>query len=464
MEDFAGFCRELRLDSGEPLVLEPFQRTMLADFFAGTRETLILLPKKQGKTTLLSALALFHLSTTEDAECVIAAASRDQASIMLRQASGFIRRSEALQTRLSVKAREIEHRTLGGRVRVLASDVDTADGVIPTLALVDELHRFKDSELYGVFRDGLGPRGGRMVTISTAGWDRESTLWKLRQKALELGAHRDGSYLHTRSPDGGFALHEWSLVEGIDDVDDLDAVKRANPLSTTTVELLRERHDSPSTTSWQWQRFACNLWTAAEASWLPPGAWEALGDPNAEIPDGAAVWLGIDVGLKRDSSAVVAVHRRGDDRCVVNARVLDPPAGGALDILAVESAVREAAHRWQVLGAAFDPMMFVHSAAVLGDEGIFMIEYPQGSRMVAGSAQLYEAIVGGLLVHAGDPVLASHVAAGVTTDTDRGWRLTKRRARDKIDALIALVMAYDVARREPKAPRMQSKVPISFNY
>jgi phage terminase large subunit-like protein len=66
---------------------------MLADYFGGTTETLILIPKKNGKTTLMAALALYHLVVTEDAECVIAAASRDQAQIMLRQARGFIRRS-----------------------------------------------------------------------------------------------------------------------------------------------------------------------------------------------------------------------------------------------------------------------------------------------------------------------------------------------------------------------------------
>ena len=74
---------------------------------------------------------------------------------------------------MTVKQREIVSVRDDGRVRVLASDVDTADGVIPTLALVDELHRHKSADLYGVFRDGLGPRGGRMITISTAGDDSD---------------------------------------------------------------------------------------------------------------------------------------------------------------------------------------------------------------------------------------------------------------------------------------------------
>src|SRR4051812_49709252 len=182
LEAFGRFCGALTLDSGEPMSLEPFQRSMLDDFFTGAVETLILLPKKNGKSTLLAALALFHLITTPDAECVIGAASRDQATILYDQAAGFVRRSPGLDKRVHVKRgyREIQSQRDAGRIRVLAADVDTADGVIPTLALVDELHRHKSAGLYGVFRDGLGPRSGRMVTISTPGDSENSPLGLMR--------------------------------------------------------------------------------------------------------------------------------------------------------------------------------------------------------------------------------------------------------------------------------------------
>lgn len=95
LEAFARFCQGLTVENGSPMILEPFEHTILTDFFAGASETLVLLPKKNGKSTLLSAVALFHLLTTDDAECVIAATSRDQASLILRQCHGFIRRSPA---------------------------------------------------------------------------------------------------------------------------------------------------------------------------------------------------------------------------------------------------------------------------------------------------------------------------------------------------------------------------------
>ena len=160
LDGFAEFCGLLRLEDGSPFVLHPFQRTMFADYFDGVTETLILVPKKNGKTTGLAALALHHLLVTPDAECVIAAASREQAQILLDQARKFVRGS-GLAKYMTVKQREIVSLRDDGRVRVMASDSDTADGVIPTLALVDELHRHKDKgAMYGVFHDGLGRAAG----------------------------------------------------------------------------------------------------------------------------------------------------------------------------------------------------------------------------------------------------------------------------------------------------------------
>lgn len=419
--------------------------------FAGARETLILIPKKNGKSTLLGALALYHLCVTRDAECVIAAASRDQAQIMLKQAQGFIRRSPSLQKLLQVKQREIVHKAHGGRVRILASDVDTADGVIPTLALVDELHRHKSPDLYGVFRDGLGPRDGKLVTISTAGADQNSALWRMRQKAIDAGVEQDGSY--ARAGSRSFVLHEWSLPADAD-LDDIALVKTANPLPLMTEERLRERHDSPSMVPWQWARFACNVWTQGEEAWLPIGVWDRSLAPG-EIPALAPVWLGVDLGLKHDSAAIVAIAEEGDGHRAEAHILLPPTDGSSLDIGAVEAKIREIANTYQIQGVSYDPWRFERSAQLLTDEGLLMVEHPMTNvRMAPESEALYEAIMRGKIAHDGNADFASHVNAGIPVETERGWRLSKRKAKDKIDALIALLLAYDLAVRgaQPDEP------------
>jgi phage terminase large subunit-like protein len=311
LERFKIFCAQfLTTEDGAPLVIEEFQERILRDTFAGARETVVIVGKKNGKSSLLGALAIFHLLTTSEAEVVIVAASRDQAGIMLRQVQGYIRRSDALRARLRVVQREVRHEASGGRIRVLASDSDTLDGQIPTLALVDELARTKTEEAYGLLRDGLGPREGQLIAISTAGDDEESPLGRLRAAAHgATGFTRDGAYKHVRV--GGFSFHEWSL-EPDQDPTDLELLKSCNPASWVDEAELRARRDSPSTQPWQLARFTAGQWVVGEESAFSQKEWDACADPGCEIPEGTEnVVIGIDLGWKWDTTAIVPVHKPG---------------------------------------------------------------------------------------------------------------------------------------------------------
>lgn len=175
LDAFVRFAkRTLTTEDGRPLEIEPFQKAILADYFDGAREVVVSVGEKNGKSSMLGALALWHLLTVPFAEVIVVAASRDQASVLLRQVAGYVRRSAPLRKRLKVVQREVRNDSLGGRIRVLASDSDTVDGQLPTLVLVDELARHKTEEIYGILRDGLGPRDGQLIAISTAGDDEAS--------------------------------------------------------------------------------------------------------------------------------------------------------------------------------------------------------------------------------------------------------------------------------------------------
>jgi phage terminase large subunit-like protein len=333
----------------------------------------------------------------------------------------------------------------GPRIRVLAADANTADGVIPTLALVDELHRHPSGDLYGVFMDGLGPREGQMITISTAGATQDSPLGALRAKAHAMeGFCRDESakYNHARSPDGTFVLHEWCL--GVDDdVDDMGVVVLANPASWHTEDALRRRHDSPSMTPWQWRRFACGIWTEGEEPWIDPAWWDRLSEAGLELDLDAPTWVGVDVGVSKDTTAIVVCQTLEDDRVAVKAYVLKPDSEG-LALHVVEEKTREVCAQFSDLRAVnYDPWAFRRSAELLEDDGLPMVEFPQSpERMANASENLYRLIETGELVHDGDPVLRSHVVAGYTKSTERGWRLVKDPKLSRpIDALIALAMA-----------------------
>lgn len=463
VEQFAGFCAELKLENGSAMQLEPFQRRMVTDYFAGTTETLILVSKKNGKSSLLAALSLYHLVVTPDAECVIAAASRDQAAIMLKQARGFIRRSESLGRLMEVKQREIQSTVDDGRIRILAADADTADGVIPTLALVDELHRHKSADLYGVFRDGLGPRDGRMITISTAGDDDMSPLGLMRKAAVELpGLLVEGAYRYARSPDGSYAMHEWAL-DAKADLHDLVVVKAANPASWQTVEALRRRHDSPSMTAAQWARFACGVWMREEDSAISSMEWAACAKGYAPIPDGEAIRVGVDLGWKWDTTAIVPHHMSSEGVATVGDPVIVvPPRDGTSTAKAdILDPILDLADRYHLIEVVIDPAAGGEQLAQeLEAHGIEVVAYSQKpGPMSLAAERLTAAIRGRTICH---PDLhefnAQVLAASRRSTAGEAWSFVKPKSRRAIDGVVALAMVHSIAVEAMSAPAVSREV------
>lgn len=437
VRQFRRFCAELRTEDGVALNLYPEQLELLGPYFDGATETVVIQPKKAGKSTLIAALALYHLLVTPDAECIIVAAARDQAEIILRQATGFIRRSAPLQEQMRVMRREINSQVDGGRIRVLASDEDTADGVLPTLAIVDELHRHRTGDLYGVLRLGLGPRRGRMVTISTAGATIASPLGELRRQAYEMpGFVRDERRKRSsvRSPNGAFAFTEWCL-DPSDDPDDMALVKLVNPAPWRDIATLGEEHDSPSMTPWQWLRFACGVWTEGEEPWIEPVKWDRLAADVVLDPARSTV-LAVGLGRRAESGAIAVLQAESG---VVSAEV---ELAGLTSLPKVESRLRELAATYKVVTVVYGSKLFRRSADLLEAEGMTMLEHPlTPERMVPASGTLYELVEQGNLRHERDPELRAQVLAGRVKETENGWRFVQDPTLPRpIDGLIALAI------------------------
>lgn len=502
---FERFCNVLVLeDRRTAMVVHEYERTILGDFFRGARETLVLIPKKNGKTTLIAALILFHMLTTGDCYCVVAAASIKQAGTLYRQAVGFIRRS-GLGGNFTIRqgTREIRSAFDEGLIQVLASDADTADGVIPTLAVVDELHRHKSADLYHVFRDGLGPRDGQIVTISTAGDDEESSLGKMREQAmLRFPEERDGAYKCYRSPDGSFVLHEWSLDIN-EDRSDMAVVKRANPAPWHTLESLQERYDSPSTTTFQWARFACNVWyPLSDDPAIRPEEWDALKVAAGAIDLSGDVLLGLDFGwkAKSDTTAIVPYAWHGEYRQHLSEPIVLVPTGDGslLDDRAIEKAllvlcgkeafdrdvfeqdlartndsesvaawcdeIERAAHlgKLNVTGIVFDPNQGGQQLCqqLERNHGLPFIRFDQRvSALARADGQFTEAVRRKTIEHAWSNSARQHVMNAVQVPVAGGafyFGRPKIGARKPTDALRAASMAHSVAlaaEGKPKADR-----------
>ncbi len=467
---FRAWTRDLILDTGSSWRLEDFQEWFIADLFTGVPEAWLVVPEGNAKTTTLAGVALYHAEFRPFAAVPVAAASREQAEILYRQAEGFVLRSEMLHAPVHslIQAakgkrktdvprflclegyRRINHHG-GGRIQVFAADDRTGDGIIPTLGIIDEPHRLRDLALYRTWAGKIAKRGGQIATISTSGEpgsDFEETRERIRVAATEV--RHEGSFSRYATP--RIVLHEWTVPEGAD-VEDMPTVKAANPLRSITAEMLGEKFTSPTMTRHHWLRFVCNRPTRDSDTWLGEDGeaiWDDAKDPY-QLVAGEQTWVGIDIGLKHDSTAVVAVQRRPDGRLHATCRLWLPTRDEPVDMTDVMQHIRELAALYRIQTIGYDPRFFDISAKYLTDEGIDMVEQPQTlERMTPAIGSLYELIRGGGITHDGDDAFGAQILAAVPRFNDRGFTLAKGKTnRGRIDAAVALALAVDRVQREP---------------
>lgn len=170
---------------GTPFILELWQKALVAATFGivhkidGTRkyqEVLLIVARKNGKSTLAAAIGLYmQIADGEPgAEIYAVATKKDQAKIIWLEAKRMVRKSPSLKKRLKTLVAEIVADSNDSNFRPLGSDSDTLDGLNVHGALLDEIHAWKDKNLYDVIVDGTSARDEPLIFItSTAGTIRE---------------------------------------------------------------------------------------------------------------------------------------------------------------------------------------------------------------------------------------------------------------------------------------------------
>lgn len=419
--------------------LEPFQRLIVGEIFSQRREALVLLPRGNGKTTLLAAVGLWCLLRLPDAQIVVGAASRDQAAVLFDIARGFAEHPE-ISKLVQTTRREI--RTARGWLKVIAADGPKQHGLIIDMAIVDELHAHGNRELYDALSTAMLKRpGAKLVTISTAGATVDTPLGDLYERANQLPSmKRDGAL--SVAIGKHFGMLEWRA----DDPDDLEQVKAANPASWVTLEGLESQRVRSHPLAFA--RYHCNIWTGGKAPFVMPEQWDA-GAAKPDIPRGARVAVGVDASLVRDSTAV-CVARLDDAKHVHAMWKVWTPAGAnqPVPLADVEVYIRDLSRAYDVT-VVYDPHYFGRSAQVLEDEGIPVMEWPY-RKMAEATSLLLEIIREGRLAHGGDRIARQHAIAAEVDEREWGLVLSKRRSREKIDCMIALAMAAWWANQIPE--------------
>src|SRR5439155_20864391 len=96
--------------------------------------------------------------------------------------------------------------------------------------------------------------------------------------------------------------------------------RACNPASWIQLPDLRRQLHDPGLGENEFRRLHLNQWTVSRDAWLPAGTWHNL-RCDQQIPDGAEVYLGVDIGLKHDSTAVAIAHPLDDGRILLHTHV-----------------------------------------------------------------------------------------------------------------------------------------------
>lgn len=467
---------------GRPFKLMHWQKRMIAEMYEVTEQEVydieadaeitkwmrrnrwayIQLPKKNGKTEIAAGLGLYHLVAEEDSispNIVCAAASDEQADLVFGAATQMSRRGQ-IESVTNTKHKTIESTHNSGLFHRLAAASGTNDGKNISTTLIDELHEWVKPNaraIYDVITQGGAARPEFYnIMITTPGSEQDSIAYEFYEQVKDsIDGVKDDDTLY------GLVFE----VPADADFKDPATWERANPGYGKIVhrafyeDMVTKRREAV------FRRYFCGQWTETEDIWEAAALWDGLEDQSYEFDEAEPVYVGIDIGLKHDTTAVVlAQWDYENDRVITDFRIWQNPyskrtaahAEWRLEIAEVENYLREIRERfpksamedpeddYPMPGPAFfyDPHLFSRSAQSLAPDGLNMVEVPQTDTIMAPASQrIFTLIKESRVGHKGDPAVRKHVRSVVPLERERTWRISKTKSNKAIDAMIALAMA-----------------------
>lgn len=474
-----GYCRHHKGEwAGQPFLLEEWQRGIVRAVFGwrrpdGSRRfrtAYIEIPRKNGKTELAAAVALYLLVADgeEGAEIYSAATKRDQAKIVHDAAVQMVRRSPDLRRFVRDYRNNLSVEALGAKFEPLSSDSNTLDGLNPHAAILDELHAHKDRHVRDVLLTGMGARRQPLEwIITTAGvYDPTSIGWEQHEYAQNVleGVFEDETYFaYIAAADEG------------DDWEDPATWTKANPNLGVSVKLeyleeLAERAKrSPSFLN-TFLRYHLNIWTQQLERWIAPDVWRKGAERVDEgALEGERCFAALDLSSTTDLTALALafpndvggydlvmrywvpedriMERAQKDRVPYDAWVRDgwirATPGDVVDYEWIRQEIHELADRFEIVELAYDPWNATQLAVQLMGDGLPMVEMRQGYKTMSPAAKEFERlVVAGRIRHGGHPVLAWNVNnLAIVSDPAGNIKPDKQRSREKIDGAVAAIMA-----------------------
>lgn len=402
-----------------------------------------MLPRGQGKSTLVAAYGLYRFFTDGEGSVVaVVAVDERQAGIVFNIARRMVELDDELSARVQVFKERLYWPTTDSYFHCLPASPASLEGLDYTLAILDEAG-VANRDAYEVLTLAQGKRErSTLVCIGTPGPKvNDQVLADLRNYAAEHP--EDKSLVWREFSAAGFEDHPvdcrhcWELANpALDDFLHRDALVALLPPKTREATFRRAR--------------LCQFATDTDGAFLPAGVWEGL-STGQPVADGAEVVIALDGSFSDDTTALL-VATVGTEPHVDRVKVWQKPPGDdtyRVPVAEVEQTIRESCRRWKVLEVVADPFRWTRTLQILESENLPVVEFPHSpARLTAATGDLYNACLNGRLSHSGDRTLAEHVAAAVIVEDARGIRLSKAsrsKSARKIDLAACLVMAHSRA-------------------
>lgn len=480
--------------AGTRFWLLPWQEQLIRDIFGivkpdGNRQfrtAFIEICKKVGKSELAAAVALYLLYADNEpsAEVYGAAADRQQASIVFDVAKQMVEMSPALMKRSKLMAatKRIVNYGNAGYYQVLSAEVGGKHGFSVSGLVFDEIHTQPNRQLYDVLTKGSSDARQNPLhfIITTAGTDRHSIAYELHTKAVDI--------LEGRRVDPTF----YPVVYGLKDDEDWEDEANwynVNPSLGYTVDIerlrdaYREAKQNPADEiTFKWLRM--NMWVSSTTAWIPDSIFMKGADPvDMEALEGRECYAGLDLSSTGDITALVLMFppRDEDEKYIlvpyfwipeetIPQRVkqasvpygvwekqgyLLSTEGNVIHYDFIEQFINQLAEKYHILEIAVDRWNATQMIQNLEGDGFTMVPFGQGFASMSGPTKdFYRLLMEGQIIHGGHPVLR-RMAGNVVIDTDPAGniKVTKAKSKEKIDGIVAAIMALDRCIRNQAEPQ-----------
>lgn len=475
--------------AGQPFQLREWQADIVRRIFEtgsnGLRRyrlALLMLPRKNGKTELCAAIAIYCLLfDSPQGEIYLAAADREQASKVYQAMVLMIRSDPELDAMLEIveSRKRIIYRKRGSFCQAISAEAYSKHGFNASVVIYDELHCAPNRDLWDVLATSQGGRmQPLMIAISTAGFDRHSILWELYDhgKKVVENPTLDPTFL---------PIFYEAPIEA--DWTDERVWQMANPAlgdfrSLEEMRVLAQRAKAIPSQQNTFRRLYLNQWTEQDERWIDMATWDACaGAIDLDELHGRPCFAGLDLASTRDVTALVLVFPDDDggydvvpyfwvpagtmpdrvkrDRVPYDQwardgfmRVTGETADGkraVADYDHIREDIRALAEQFDIQEIAYDRWGATQLVTQLQSDGATLSPLGQGfASMSAPTKELDKLIAAGAIRHGGHPVLR-WMAGNVAVEQDAAGNLkpSKKKSTEKIDGIVALVMAIDRASR-----------------